>query len=362
MHPTEKIRPEGLSPHTAPERQPAPQEPLFVGVDGGGTKTELLLCRQDGQILARCRTAGCNPNDMGLEPAFAVLEAGIRRLLELGGAEERAVVSLFAGLSGGSTGDLQPRIARLLRRSFPRIGRLENGSDAVNILTAGLGPEEGCAVICGTGSACFVRVEGAVHRIGGWGYLLDRYGSGYDIGRDAVIAALRQQDGRGAATLLTPLLEEALGRPVPQAVSALYEGGKRLLASFAPLVFRAEKEGDRVAGEILDRNMEELAGLINAAGRLFGPSPVLRSGEGTAPAPLPGDGGEGPALRPFPAVLAGGIFANGRPVTGRLARFLTVPARLRPLEVPPVWGAVYQAFVQLGLPLPQRLWDPSERP
>ena len=53
-------------------------------MDGGGTKTELLLCRRDGRILARLRTEGCNPNDIGLEPAFAILSSGIRRLLELG--------------------------------------------------------------------------------------------------------------------------------------------------------------------------------------------------------------------------------------------------------------------------------------
>ena len=365
------------------------EEPLFAGVDGGGTKTELLLCRRDGRILARLRTEGCNPNDIGLEPAFAILSSGIRRLLELGGAEEDRVASLFAGLSGGSTGDLQPRINRLLRDAFPQIGQIENGSDAVNILTAGLGAGDGCAVICGTGSACFVRTGGVIRRIGGWGYLLDRYGSGYDIGRDAVIAALRQQDGRGRATLLTRLLEEKLGQPVPAAVSELYRGGKRLLASFAPLVFAAQAAGDQAACDILDRNMEELAGLINAAGRLFAPSSGAPSqapcgntpgqsaacwtGGGALPdspcdanrVQAPGDafaangspyagagGGE-----PFPAVLAGGIFANGKPVMERLTRCITVPAQLRLLEAPPVWGAVFQALNQAGCPLPECLWE-----
>lgn len=325
----------------APSRRQGPGAgPLFVGVDGGGTKTDLLVCRGDGKILARCRTEGCNPNDIGLEPAFAILSAGIRQLLELGGAEQGQVASLFAGLSGGSTGDLQPRIARLLREAFPRMGRIGNGSDAENILTAGLGAEEGCAVICGTGCACFVRTGGEVHRIGGWGYLLDRYGSGYDIGRDAVIAALRQHDGRGEATCLTRLLEERLGQPLPSAVADLYRGGKKLLASFAPLVFEAEASGDPVAGQILDRNMEELAGLINAAGRLFAPS-----------------GPEEAGLRPFTVVLAGGVFSNGDPAVGRLARYLTVPARLERLDVPPVWGAAFQALLQAGQPLPDRLWE-----
>ena len=65
-----------------------------------------------------------------------------------------------------------------------------------------------------------------VFRIGGWGYLLDSAGSGYDIGRQALEAALRAQDGRGCPTALSAKLADALGAPVQDSLTRLYAEGK----------------------------------------------------------------------------------------------------------------------------------------
>ena len=52
-----------------------------------------------------------------------------------------------------------------------------------------------------------------------------------------------------------------------EAIGALYEGGKRTFASFAPLAFEAYRRGDEAARLILDFNTAKIAELILIAGR-----------------------------------------------------------------------------------------------
>ena len=41
-------------------------ENLYLGIDGGGTKTEFALVTADGHILKRIIEGGSNPNDIGI--------------------------------------------------------------------------------------------------------------------------------------------------------------------------------------------------------------------------------------------------------------------------------------------------------
>ncbi|MEI3013924.1 MAG: hypothetical protein V8T36_03730 [Ruthenibacterium lactatiformans] len=61
--------------------------------------------------------------------------------------------------------------------------------------------------MAGTGSICFGRdAAGKTARSGGYGHKIDDEGSGYALGRDALAAVVRAQDGRGPRTLLTDLV------------------------------------------------------------------------------------------------------------------------------------------------------------
>lgn len=235
----------------------------LVAIDGGGTKTDLVLLDETGRVLKRIITEGCNPNDFGWAHTQETLKGGLNRLLEEMGGYDASPDAVFAGISGGTTGHNKETLEKMLRNLLPNARHLANDSDAVNALSSGIRRADGCVVILGTGSVGFVRRAGSVIRVSGWGYLFDRGGSGYDLGRDAVYHALCALDGRGAATTLTHLLEEQLGMRIDMAVTRLYEEGKPTIAALAPLVFEAERAGDKVAMQILDGNGMELAKLLN---------------------------------------------------------------------------------------------------
>ena len=249
----------------------------YLGIDGGGTKTELAIADTGGNILSRLTLGPSNPNDVGLEACLSVIDEGIRAVSTDITPEN---ISMFAGLAGGISGNNRQLITRHL--SAYGFGKYDNGSDAQNAVSACLGHEDGVAVIMGTGAIAFAQRQGVLYRTGGYGYLLGDEGSGFALGRDAIRAALEHEAGYGRPTLLTEaVLGKCAAPTVLDALASFYAGGKRLIASYAPLVFDAAQQSDAVAIEILRRNMAAIAELIAAAikvAELEGPAQAVLCG------------------------------------------------------------------------------------
>ena len=55
---------------------------LFLGIDGGGTKTEFLLVSADGYVQKRLVKCGCNPNDIGYSKMISLILDGIGDILK----------------------------------------------------------------------------------------------------------------------------------------------------------------------------------------------------------------------------------------------------------------------------------------
>jgi N-acetylglucosamine kinase-like BadF-type ATPase len=236
-----------------------------------------------------------------------------------------------AAICLGIAGVDRPQDTVAVQEIMRRIGfkaRIVVVNDALVALVAGAGDAEGVVVVAGTGSIAYGRdAAGRAARAGGWGYLLGDEGGGFWIGRAALTAVVRQFDGRGPATLLTPMILEHLKLSTPrQLIHEIYyrDVHRHTIAGIAGLVQGAMEQRDAIAVEILARAGAELA---SAAG-----SVVTR---------LEMRG------RSFPVVLAGGIF-RGIPwlvedVTRRLSE-IAPRARARILEVEPAVGAVQLAL------------------
>lgn len=238
---------------------------LYLGIDGGGTKTEFVLANEEGSIITREILGGSNPTDVGVAATQDILGNGIRTVCK---GIPLNQISVFAGVSGGITGDNKKKIHQYLSQFG--FFALDNGSDAQNAVAAALGMGDGIAVILGTGAIAFSQQDGYQMRFGGYGHLLGDGGSGFAIGRDAVIAALRDQDGTGPKTSITNLVQKKCDAArIVDKIGTFYVGGKHVLASYAPIVFQAYHSGDAVAANILKNNMREAADLICQAARNF---------------------------------------------------------------------------------------------
>ena len=231
---------------------------VMIGIDGGGTKTEFVLFSEYGFIIKRIVLENSNPNACGIENTCRVLEKGINAFLSI----SPDVRGIYVGIAGYNSGKNSENINAFLKQKYASI-KIKCNSDILNVISSVTEQEKCTAIISGTGSVVYAKNRDKIYRTGGWGYLLDQAGSGYDIGREALCAVLAEDDGIGMATLLKRLLEDKLGRSVWDSIDLIYKKGNHYIASFAPLVFEAYDQGDQIAEKIIMRTVDRLSFLVN---------------------------------------------------------------------------------------------------
>jgi N-acetylglucosamine kinase-like BadF-type ATPase len=298
-----------------------------LGIDAGGTKTVCYLADRDGRIVGEGRGGGANLQAHGELEVEKVLHAVVEDAYG-----DRPI--LPAAVCLGVAGVDRPEDDRVVRGIMRRLGFRAHTivvNDALVALVAGVGAQHGVVLIAGTGSIAYgVNQEGFAARSGGWGYVLGDEGSGYWMGREALAATVREADGRGPKTRLTPLILEHFKLPgTAGLVREVYDRGmqRQTIAALGLVVAHARDEGDVVAAEILRTASSELT---RAA------ASVIERLEMRGHA--------------FRVILAGGMFRHiawlGGDVTRRLAE-VAPRATVTRLEVEPAMGAVQLALNEL---------------
>jgi N-acetylglucosamine kinase-like BadF-type ATPase len=241
----------------------------FLGVDGGGTHTTAWVADETGLVLGRSRAGPSNPLKVGFRAAQGEIHRAVTRAVSRARLKAVTFDGVCVGLAGADRPNVQRRLLAWLRRAIPARSYLLT-IDAVIALHAALGDSWGVLVISGTGSiACARNQRGEVVRAGGWGIPFDDAGSGYDVGRKAVAAALRDFDGRGPRTQLTRAISRALGlRQVSEIVAQ--DIPQRRVAALFPVVLEAAGRRDAVARQLCEEAGRDLAGLALALLRRLG--------------------------------------------------------------------------------------------
>lgn len=169
------------------------------------------------------------------------------------------------GMSGGPD-DKAALLGELVEADHTMI--THDAAIALAGATAG-GP--GIIVIAGTGSIAFGRnARGETVRAGGWGYVFGDEGGAFDVARQAIRAVLREHEGWGAHTALTPaLLEAASARDANEMLHLFYTDSwpRARVAELARTVSRIAEEGDPIAVRLLHQAAQELALLAGSVRR-----------------------------------------------------------------------------------------------
>ena len=237
---------------------------VMIGIDGGGTKTEFIMFNEDGVILERHTSGPCNPNSIGIKACTETLVEGINVLM----AANPTVCGIYVGSAGFLLGDNVTAIRNALRQQYPH-AKINCATDMLNTVASATDAENCISVICGTGMAVLVKEGDRLTRLGGYGYLLDGAGSGYDIGHDAIRRTLLELDRMEEKSLVSELVKVKAGGEVSEIIGNVYKKGQSFIASFAETVFEAYKKGDRASEKILDENAKKLAGIINYAAQNY---------------------------------------------------------------------------------------------
>ncbi len=166
-----------------------------LGIDGGGTKTDVALVDRSGRVLSRMRTEGLDPTG----------ETDWEAVLDGLAADLGPVGSVVLGLPyHGEIAEVSQKQAQVAARVFGAGARVLN--DVEVAFDGALAGEEGVLILAGTGSMAWARGPLGMHRVGGWGDLFGDEGSAFWIGREALGRASQALDGRrgdrGFATAL----------------------------------------------------------------------------------------------------------------------------------------------------------------
>jgi N-acetylglucosamine kinase-like BadF-type ATPase len=320
---------------------------LFLGVDGGGTKTALCLLTEDGTLASSVTVRSCYylRQEVGgvSGPALVadVLTEGVAAVCAAGNIAPDDITFAFLGLPG--YGEVSADLAALDAAPAAALGhnRYRCDNDMVAGWAGSLGGVDGINVVAGTGSIAYGQWEGVHARAGGWGEIFGDEGSGYWIGMRGLQAFSQMSDGRLAAGALLGLLREHLDLSgdleLIDVVLTRWRGDRRQVAALSRVVVEAGTRDDEVAAGILAEAGTELARLAEATWRRIAPRP---------------DDGRDPGPGQVPVSFSGGVFTVETvrtAFTGHLAArgLFTV----RPPLFPPDVGAALHAARLAGTPL-----------
>jgi len=241
-------------------------EQVFLGVDGGGTKTRVHCINASRKSLGEIVTGCTNWNSVGDETAAANLRDGIEGVLKAASVEKNRVAGICLGMAGVDRPEDQEKLQKIVHQILPNVAtkRTKIVNDGEVSLASGTdGVLEGICVISGTGTIVIGYKDGVNYRCAGWGPMLGDRGSGFNIGTDALAAVTRAHDD-GTTTLLSKLILEALGlKHATELIPWAYKDTE--WARFAALsrhVFEAAAMADPVALRIIDTAAQSLAANI----------------------------------------------------------------------------------------------------
>lgn len=308
---------------------------VYLGVDGGGTKTALCLVSEQGEVLATHHALSTYYLGERVGLVARVLTAAMPVVTEAAGIEPSEITFAFVGLP--AYGEVSADLALLDAAPRAALGhdRYRCGNDMVCGWAGSLALEDGVNVVSGTGSISYGQRAERSARVGGWGELFGDEGSGYWIGIRGLQAFTRMSDGRLPAGPLLDVLREYLGLTVDLDAIGLvldrWQGSRPEIAALSRQVVQAARHGDTVAAEILADAAAELSRLVDTTRRNLGFRPE----------------------ETVPVSYSGGVFAVTEVRQGfeQQLRARDVPFDLREPQFPPVLGAALYAARLAGTPL-----------
>jgi N-acetylglucosamine kinase-like BadF-type ATPase len=300
---------------------------VFLGVDGGGTKTEFVLVDNEGNQVGSVTGEGSYHLEIGMAGLRNVLAKGIADVVARAAINKGQIVHAFFGIPAYG----EDSEAQVLLDAMPAalLGhrRYCCGNDMVCAWAGSLAGEDGINIVAGTGSIGYGERGGEAARAGGWGEVFGDEGSAYWIAVQGLNIFTRMSDGRIPKGLLYALFRDAfrLEDDLDLCARVLNNHTRDSIAAIAQLVTRAAQEGDAAAIRIFDSAANELTAVVDAVRRAldFAPDEIV------------------------PLSYSGGVFHAGALILDPFRRHLAARCPkfdLRtPLLSPSIGAAVYAA-------------------
>jgi N-acetylmuramic acid 6-phosphate etherase len=231
--------------------------PLFLGIEGGATRTLALLVDARGEVLRRIETGPANLRLLG--------DAELIQRLRDVHKEATSPRAIGIGMAGARTEADCNRIRRAAARVWPGVPCFATNDLETALMAAAQEKSDAAAtrvlVLSGTGSCCFARARnGRTAKLGGWGHILGDKGSGFEIGLRALKAIVYYHDRDGIWSKLGQRVLRKLQLNEPDdLIGWVQRAVKDEIAGLAVEVFSAWARRDEIASDILEGAAHGLA-------------------------------------------------------------------------------------------------------
>ncbi|WP_340684375.1 BadF/BadG/BcrA/BcrD ATPase family protein [Amycolatopsis coloradensis] len=312
----------------------AGSQDVVVAIDGGNSKTDVLIVSRDGRVLGQSRGPGASPQNIGVDGSVQALEKLVLEALRGAGLPgERPFATHTSAYLAGLDFPQEEAILHAALAARGWSDTLIVGNDTLALLRAGSSDGTGVAVVCGAGiNGAGVSADGREHRFPALGKISGDWGGGYRLGEEVLWWAVRAEDGRGPGTALQAAVTAHFKTSsVLEVVERLHFGELHSdsIHTLCPLLFAVAAGGDEVAQDVVDRFVEEVALLVSV---------ILRRLELTEQAPE--------------VILGGGVLTGvGAQVIAEIERRclkVAPQASIQVVDVAPVVGAALFALDTIG--------------
>ena len=231
---------------------------IYCGLDSGGTKTRCVLADEGGRMLGIGESGPSNYLFCSKEKASHSIKESIQKAFYYANREPVSLKCSYiasAAIEVNNGASHIPFISTCVDTQL-----IHANSDAVPVWFAVARKNPAIVTISGTGSVTYAFWEDNFIKSGGWGALFGDEGSGYDIGRRAINASSRVQDGRENHTcILEAIYRHFKIADIRELHYILRNGDQRsIVASAAICVIELYKKGNVLAAEILKTASKEL--------------------------------------------------------------------------------------------------------
>jgi N-acetylglucosamine kinase-like BadF-type ATPase len=292
-------------------------------MDVGGTKTHLRAEDAEGTVLH---------DDVLPTGAWRGLDDSAKAALisaRIASANLTQIDALVVGAHGADDDDAAAALEQQVRLLLGAKTRVLN--DAC-LLGPAAGRPDAVGLVVGTGSiAVGIDRDRTRLYVGGWGWLVGDDGGAAGLVRTAVREVLRAEDEQRRDPLLAAALCAAARVSAPGELwKAMLRESHASWAGWAPALTAAADAGSPLAGEVIDRGIDELVRLVRVVGE--------RGGDVAS------------------VVAAGGVVVNAPSITRLLRSALNeIGSELIVLDRAPVIGAVALARELFATPAGQEV-------
>ncbi|KFZ25784.1 MAG: BadF/BadG/BcrA/BcrD ATPase family protein [Candidatus Izimaplasma bacterium HR2] len=241
----------------------------ICGIDGGGTKTRIVISKLNGKIIDSIIVERSSVDTVSFEESVRNISYGIKMLMIRNNLQNK-IISIFAGLGGISSLEDIEKINLLLKENiYVSSDVVINSVNDVEIAWySGCNGRPSITLIVGTGSVAYgVDELGNTFRAGGISFLEGDYGSSYDLGLRSLKYLAKTFDKRIESSKFTEFLMKEFNILSLKDLITVFEENvpnRTQLADYAKLVTKWAIKGDEIALRIVDEGTDELLNMIKA--------------------------------------------------------------------------------------------------